>query len=228
MTEKKSGGKNLRLAYSKLEHRVYSLDEALDILKEINFAKFDPTIEIAMNLGVDPKHSDQVVRGVVQLPCGLGKIVRVAVIVPQENVSQALEYGADLAGEEELISDIKKGKIDFDVCITIPSMMAKISSIAKILGPRGLMPNPKLGTVTPDFKTAIDNAKKGQVEFRVDKQGIIHSGIGKLSFSNADLTQNISVFTDAIIKAKPSGSKGQYLKSIYISCTMSPALQIRL
>jgi large subunit ribosomal protein L1 len=181
-----------------------------------------------MKLGVDPRHSDQMVRGVVSLPAGTGKNVRVAVICKDEKFDDAKAAGADLVGSNELIDEIKSGKINFDVCITTPDMMGLVGQVARILGPKGLMPNPKLGTVTVDITTAVKNAKSGQVEFRVEKAGIIHAGIGKLSFSNEDLVNNAKSFISAVVKAKPSGAKGVYLKGVYLSSTMGPSVKVDL
>lgn len=181
-----------------------------------------------MKLGVDPKHSDQMVRGVVALPAGTGKVSRFAVICKDEQIEEAKAAGADIAGSTEIIDDIKAEKINFDVCIATPNMMPAIGAVARILGPKGLMPNPKLGTVTTDIVTAIKNAKSGQVEYRVEKAGIIHAGIGKLSFSKQDLLDNASTLISAVVKAKPSGANGNYLKAIYLSSTMSPSVKIDL
>ena len=222
-------GKKLILAKKNIDKSRYlSIKEAIEHLKSIAFTKFDSTLDIAMNLGVDPKHSDQMVRGMVSLPAGTGKEVRVAVICKEEKVDLAKQSGADLAGGESLIEDIKAGKIEFDVCIATPDMMGLVGQVARILGPKGLMPNPKLGTVTPDIETAVKNAKSGQVEFRVEKAGIIHAGLGKLSFSVEDLHKNASSFVEAVIKAKPSGAKGVFVKAVHLSSTMGPALKIDL
>jgi len=205
-----------------------SLNEAIAILKKTTFVKFDGTLEIAMNLGVDPRHSDQMVRGITSLPAGTGKDVRVAVICKDDKIEEAKAAGADIAGSVDVIEEIKSGKINFDVCIATPDMMGVVGQVARVLGPKGLMPNPKLGTVTADVATAVKNAKSGQVEFRVEKAGIIHAGIGKLSFAESDLVKNAEVFINAVNKAKPSGAKGTYLKEIYLSSTMGPSLKISL
>lgn len=219
--------KNIRAVRAKIDNsRQYSFAEAISVLKDVSFVKFNETLEIVMNLGVDPRHSDQMVRGVTNLPAGTGKTVRVAVICKDERMSEAKDAGADLYGSVELIDEIKSGKIDFDVCIATPDMMAAIGQVARILGPKGLMPNPKLGTVTTDISTAVKNAKSGQVEFRVEKAGIIHVGVGKLSFSSEDLVSNVKTLVGAVIKAKPSGAKGAYVKSVYLSSTMGPSLKI--
>jgi len=206
----------------------YSLQEAIALVKSSHFVKFDETLDIAINLGVDPRHSDQMVRAMVSLPAGTGKDVRVAVICKDDKVAEAKKAGADIAGSIEIIDDIKAGKIDFDICIATPDMMGVVGQVARVLGPKGLMPNPKLGTVTADVATAVKNAKGGQVEYRVEKSGIIHSGIGKISFSEGDLLKNAKVFIDSVVKAKPAGAKGVYLKRIHVSSTMGPSLKVDL
>lgn len=206
----------------------YALQEAISLVKTSHFAKFDETLDIAINLGVDPKHSDQMVRGMVSLPAGTGKDVRVAVICKEDKVAEAKAAGADIAGSTEIIEDIKAGKIDFDVCISTPDMMGIVGQVARVLGPKGLMPNPKLGTVTADVATAVKNAKSGQVEYRVEKSGIIHAGIGKISFADGDLLKNAKVFIESVVKAKPAGAKGAYLKRIHVSSTMGPSLKVDL
>lgn len=199
---------------------LYSLEEAVASIKKNAFAKFDETLEIAMNLNVDPRHSDQMVRGVVSLPAGLGKEVRVAVICKEDKVEQAKAAGADIVGSSEVIEDIKAGKIEFDVCVATPDMMGMVGQVARVLGPKGLMPNPKLGTVTVDIAGAVQKSKAGQAEYRVEKAGIIHAGLGKISFSDGDLLKNAKAFIDSVIKAKPSGAKGTYLKKISMSSSM--------
>ena len=222
-------GKNLKALKKSLDqNKEYSLDEAISIIKKNSFVKFDETLDIAINLGVDPKHSDQMVRGVVSLPAGTGKDVRVAVICKDDRVDEAKNAGADLAGSVLIIDDIKAGKIDFDVCIATPDMMGIVGQIARVLGPKGLMPNPKLGTVTTDIATAVKNAKSGQVEYRVEKAGVVHVGLGKISFSEEDLQKNARTLIDSVVKAKPSGAKGAYLKKIYLSSTMGPSLKINV
>lgn len=206
--------------------KLYSLQEAIATLKKVKFAKFDESLEVAINLGVDPRHSDQMVRGIVSLPAGTGKDVRVAVICKDEKVDEAKKAGADLAGSVVLIDDIKAGKVDFDVCIATPDMMGIVGQVARVLGPKGLMPNPKLGTVTADITTAVKNAKSGQVEFRVEKAGIVHAGLGKISFSEADLLKNVQALIGSVVKAKPAGAKGTYLKKVHLSSTMGPSLQV--
>ncbi len=229
VTVKISGGKKIREAREKVKSdTLYNLTNAVERLKSASYVKFDPTLEIVMKLGIDPRHSDQMVRGVVNLPAGTGKTVRVAVICKEEREEEAKSAGADLVGSTNIIDEIKAGKINFDVCIAIPDMMAVIGSVARILGPKGLMPNPKLGTVTLDIKNAIKNAKSGQVEYRAEKAGIIHAGLGKLSFSDQDLLKNLNAFIEAVIKAKPAGLKGSYLKAMYLSSTMGASVQIDL
>src|SRR5918998_2753488 len=192
--------------------RIYGVDEAIETLKANARVKFDETIEVAMNLGVDPRHADQMVRGVVTLPAGTGKTVRVAVFARGGKAEEALAAGADVVGAEDLMESIQGGTINFDRVIATPDMMGIVGRLGKVLGPKGLMPNPKLGTVTPNVAEAVKAAKGGQVEFRVEKAGIIHSGIGKASFSDADLRRNFDAFVDAIVKAKPTGAKGKYVK----------------
>lgn len=208
------------------QNKEYSLEEAIFLLKKNSFTKFDETLDVAINLGVDPRHSDQMVRGMVSLPAGTGKDVRVAVICKHDKVAEATEAGADLAGSVMIIDDIKAGKIDFDVCIATPDMMGIVGQIARVLGPKGLMPNPKLGTVATDIPTAVKNAKSGQVEYRVEKSGIVHVGVGKISFSEGDLQKNAQKLIDSVLKAKPSGVKGAYLKKIHFSSTMGPSLKV--
>ena len=206
--------------------RLYGVDEAIETLKANATAKFDETIEVALNLGVDPRHADQMVRGVVTLPAGTGKDVRVAVFARGGKAEEATAAGADVVGAEDLMETIQGGTIDFDRVIATPDMMGIVGRLGKVLGPKGLMPNPKLGTVTPNVAEAVKAAKGGQVEFRVEKAGIIHSGIGKASFSNEDLRRNFDAFVDAIVKAKPSGVKGKYVKKVALSSTMGPGLKL--
>ena len=206
--------------------RLYSVDEAIETLKANAKAKFDETIEVAMNLGVDPRHADQMVRGVVTLPAGTGKDVRVAVFARGGKADEAKAAGADVVGAEDLMETIQSGTIDFDRVIATPDMMGIVGRLGKVLGPKGLMPNPKLGTVTPNVTEAVKAAKGGQVEFRVEKAGIIHSGIGKASFPAADLRRNFDAFVDAIVKAKPAGAKGKYVKKVAVSSTMGPGLKV--
>jgi large subunit ribosomal protein L1 len=206
--------------------RLYPVDEAIETLKANAKAKFDETIEVALNLGVDPRHADQMVRGVVTLPAGTGKDVRVAVFARGGKADEAREAGADVVGAEDLMETIQGGTIDFDRVIATPDMMGIVGRLGKVLGPKGLMPNPKLGTVTANVTEAVKAAKGGQVEFRVEKAGIIHSGIGKASFKAEDLRRNFDAFVDAIVKAKPTGAKGKYVKKVALSSTMGPGLKI--
>ena len=204
----------------------YAVDEAVKLLKGRASAKFDETVEIAMNLNVDSRHADQQVRGVVQLPNGTGKALRVAVFAKDAKAEEAKDAGADLVGGDELAEKVQSGEINFDRVIATPDMMAVVGKLGKVLGPKGLMPNPKLGTVTLNVGDAVKAAKSGEVQFRAEKAGIIHAGIGKASFSEAKLAQNVNAFIDAITKAKPSGVKGSYIKKISISSTMGPGLKL--
>jgi len=207
-------------------NRFYPVDEAISIVKKNATSKFDETVEIALNLGVDPRHADQMVRGVVNLPKGSGKTVRVAVFAKGAKAEEATKAGADVVGAEDLMETIQGGQIDFDRVIATPDMMGVVGRLGKVLGPKGLMPNPKLGTVTMDVTKAVTDAKSGQIEFRVEKAGIIHAGIGKASFSEGDLKENFNAFLDAIVKAKPSGAKGKYVMKIAVSSTMGPGVKI--
>ena len=208
--------------------KVYDLESAVKILKKNANAKFDETIELSMNLGVDPRHSDQMVRGVCELPAGTGRSVRVAVFARGDKAEEAKKAGADIVGAEELAEEVQKGNIDFDRCIATPDMMPLVGRLGKVLGPRGMMPNPKVGTVTPDVAKAVAASKGGAVEFRVEKAGIIHVGVGKASFSADKLEQNIKALTQAVIKAKPSGAKGTFVKKISLTSTMGPGMQLDL
>jgi large subunit ribosomal protein L1 len=202
------------------------VDEAISIVKKNATSKFDETVEIALNLGVDPRHADQMVRGVVNLPKGSGKTVRVAVFAKGAKAEEATKAGADVVGAEDLMETIQGGQIDFDRVIATPDMMGVVGRLGKVLGPKGLMPNPKLGTVTMDVTKAVTDAKSGQIEFRVEKAGIIHAGIGKASFTEGDLKANFDAFLDAIVKAKPSGAKGKYVQKVAVSSTMGPGVKI--
>jgi len=206
--------------------KLYLLGEAVSMLKERAVAKFDETIEVSMNLGVDPRHADQMVRGVVNLPNGTGRTVRVAVFARGDKADEARAAGADIVGAEELVDIVQSGTIDFDRCIATPDMMPLVGRLGKVLGPRGMMPNPKVGTVTMDVTSAVNASKGGAVEFRVEKAGIVHAGIGKASFGSEQIEENIRAFADAVIKAKPAGAKGNYVKRVAVSSTMGPGLKI--
>ncbi|EDP63061.1 hypothetical protein BAL199_29827 [alpha proteobacterium BAL199] len=220
-------GKRLAGAYTGIDRTaVYPMADAIKLVKTKAVAKFDETVEIAMNLGVDPRHSDQMVRGVVSLPHGTGKSVRVAVFAKDAKAAEATAAGADIVGAEDLMERIQGGQIDFDRVIATPDMMGVVGRLGKILGPRGLMPNPKLGTVTANVGEAVAAAKAGQVEFRAEKAGLVHAGIGKASFSEEQLVANAAAFVDAIQKAKPAGAKGTYIKRVSISSTMGPGVKI--
>jgi large subunit ribosomal protein L1 len=203
-----------------------TVEDAVKLIKGAASAKFDETLEIAMNLGVDPRHADQMVRGVVQLPNGTGKTVRVAVFARGAKADEAKAAGADIVGAEDLMETIQSGKIEFDRCIATPDMMPLVGRLGKILGPRNLMPNPKVGTVTMDVKTAVAAAKGGEVQFKVEKAGVIHGGIGKVSFTEEMLAQNVRAFVEAVSKARPSGAKGTYLKKVSLSSTMGPGVSV--
>jgi large subunit ribosomal protein L1 len=207
--------------------KLYTLDEALATLRQFK-GKFDETVEVAMNLGVDPRHADQMVRGMVSLPSGTGKDVKVAVFARGENAEKALAAGADKVGAEDLMEDMLAGNLDYGRVIASPDMMGVVGRLGKILGPKGLMPNPKLGTVTPNVAQAVKDAKSGQVEYRVEKQGIIHSGIGKLSFSDDALKANFKALTEAVVKSKPSGAKGKYVRKVSLTSSMGPGLKVDL
>ena len=206
--------------------KLYSIDEAVKLIKERAGAKFDETIEIAMNLGVDPRHSDQMVRGVVNLPNGSGRTQRVAVFARGAKADEAKSAGADVVGAEDLVEKVNAGQIDFDRCIATPDLMPLVGRLGKVLGPRGLMPNPKVGTVTMDVTTAVKGAKGGSVEFRVEKAGIVHAGVGKSSFDAQKLVENIKAFADAVQKAKPPGAKGHFINRVAISSTMGPGVKV--
>ena len=220
-------GKRTRAAREAVEGKEnLSVEEAIALVKANASAKFDETVEIALNLGVDPRHADQMVRGVVSLPNGTGKTVRVAVFAKAAKADEARKAGADIVGAEDLMETIQSGKIEFDRCIATPDMMPLVGRLGKVLGPRNLMPNPKVGTVTMDVAQAVANAKGGEVQFKAEKAGVVHAGVGKASFDDAKLAQNVRAFVDAVQKAKPSGAKGTYMKKIAISSTMGPGLTI--
>jgi large subunit ribosomal protein L1 len=208
--------------------KAYDIDEAVKLVKSRATAKFDETIELAINLGVDPRHADQMVRGVVSLPNGTGRALRVAVFAKGAKADEAKKAGADIVGAEDLAEQVQKGEINFDRCIATPDMMGVVGRLGKVLGPRGLMPNPKVGTVTMDVTQAIKDAKGGAVEYRVEKAGIVQAGIGKASFAEDAIVQNVKAFVDSVVKAKPAGAKGTYLKKISISSTMGPGVKIAL
>ena len=220
-------GKRLRAALEQVDrNKGYALPEAVGLIKRTAKAKFDETVELALNLGVDPRHADQMVRGTVDLPHGTGKVARVAVFARGDKAEEAKAAGADLVGAEDLAQQIQEGKIDFDRCIATPDMMPVVGRLGRILGPRGLMPNPRLGTVTPNVAQAVQAAKAGQVQFRVEKAGIVHGGVGKVSFEDERLIENIQAFVDAINRSKPSGAKGTYLKRAALSSTMGPGVRL--
>ena len=205
-----------------------SVEEAVKLIKSVAAAKFAETLEIAMNLGVDPRHADQMVRGVVTLPNGTGKTVRVAVFARGAKADEAKAAGADIVGAEDLLEIIQGGKIDFDRCIATPDMMPLVGRLGKVLGPRNLMPNPKVGTVTMDVKSAIEAAKGGEVQFKVEKAGVVHAGIGKISFSDLQLTENVRAFVDAVSKARPAGAKGAYVRKVSLSSTMGAGVSLSI
>ncbi len=205
-----------------------TVEAAVKLIKTAASAKFDETMEIAMNLGVDPRHADQMVRGVVTLPNGTGKTVRVAVFARGAKADEAKAAGADIVGAEDLMETIQQGKIEFDRCIATPDMMPLVGRLGKILGPRNLMPNPKVGTVTMDVKAAVEAAKGGEVQFKVEKAGVIHAGIGKVSFDDGKLAENVRAFVDAVSRARPAGAKGAYLKKVSLSSTMGPGVSVDL
>ena len=216
--------KNARKKLSEIEN--YSIEEVVSQIKETSGTKFEETLDIAMNLNVDPRHADQMVRGTVSLPSGTGKSVRVAVFARGAKAEEAKEAGADIVGAEDLVESIQSGTIDFERCIATPDLMPLVGRLGKILGPRNLMPNPRVGTVTPDVSDAIANAKGGEIQFRVDKTGNVHGGIGKISFDSDKLAANVKAFIDAVIQAKPSGVKGKFIKKISLSSTMGPSIEI--
>ena len=220
-------GKRITKAREGVERtKLYPVDQAIKLVRERASAKFDETVEIALNLGVDPKHADQMVRGVVNLPNGTGRTLRVAVFARGAKADEAKAAGADIVGAEELVTAVQGGTIDFDRCIATPDLMPLVGRLGKVLGPRGMMPNPKVGTVTMDVATAVKGAKGGSVEFRVEKAGIVQAGVGKASFTEAKLVENIMAFADAVQKAKPPGAKGHYINRVAISSTMGPGVKV--
>jgi large subunit ribosomal protein L1 len=222
-------GKRLKAALTKVDRkRAYPLEEAVRLLKSCAGAKFDESVEVALNLGVDPRHADQMVRGTADLPHGTGKAIRIAVFARGDKAEEARAAGADIVGAEDLAQTIQEGKIEFDRCIATPDMMPIVGRLGRILGPRGLMPNPRLGTVTPNVAQAVEAAKAGQVQFRVEKTGIIHAGVGKASFTPERIAENVRAFVDAVSKAKPSGAKGTYMKRAAISSTMGPGVKVEV
>jgi large subunit ribosomal protein L1 len=219
-------GKKFAAARSQIGDRQYSLDEAMPLAQKVRFAKFDETVELAFRLGVDPKHADQMVRGTVVLPHGLGRTKKVLAIAGGEKQKEALDAGADIVAGEEIVEKIQGGFMDFEAVVATPDMMKSVGRLGKVLGPRGLMPNPKTGTVTFDIGKAVREIKAGKVEFRVDKTGIVHAPVGKSSFPTQNLLQNANALVDAIVKAKPAAAKGKYLKSLVLSTTMGPAIKV--
>ena len=220
-------GKRVKKAREGIERtKLYPVDQAVKLVRDRATAKFDETVEIAMNLGVDPKHADQMVRGVVNLPNGTGRSQRVAVFARGAKAEEAKAAGADIVGAEDLVAEVQEGKIDFDRCIATPDMMGLVGRLGKVLGPRGLMPNPRVGTVTPDVTAAVKASKGGAVEFRVEKAGIVQGTVGKASFEEGKLVDNIRAFVDAVAKAKPSGAKGTYIQRVAISSTMGPGVRV--
>jgi large subunit ribosomal protein L1 len=219
-------GKKFRAAQAQVADKPYTLEEAIPLIQKVKFTKFDETVEIALRLGVDPKHADQMVRGTVVLPHGLGKSKTVLVIAGADKQKEAEEAGADFIGGEEIVEKIQGGWIAYDAVVATPDMMRAVGRLGKVLGPRGLMPNPKTGTVTVDIKKAVNEIKAGKVEFRVDKTGIVHAPIGKISFASDRLLANAHALVDSVIKAKPSAAKGKYLKSLVVSSTMGPGVRI--
>ncbi len=222
-------GKRLNDSYKNIDRaKFYPVEEAVKIIKAAAKTKFDETVELALNLGIDPRHSDQQVRGVVTLPHGTGKSVKVAVFARGDKAEAAKKAGADIVGAEDLAAQVEAGKIEFDRCIATPDMMGVVGKLGKVLGPRGLMPNPKLGTVTPNVAEAVKNVKGGQVEFRAEKAGLIHAGVGKMSFSEQAIAENVKAFVGAIARAKPQGAKGSFIKKVSLSSTMGPGVKLEI
>ena len=223
-----SKGKYLSDLYKSIENKSFNVDEAIKFIVDKKREKFDETIEISMNLGIDPRHADQMVRGVVSLPNGNGKVMKVAVFAKDTKAEEAKQAGADVIGAEDLAEDTQKGNLDYDRVIATPDMMGVVGKIGKVLGPKGLMPNPKLGTVTPDVKAAVEAAKSGQVQYRAEKTGIVQAGIGKMSFGSDKLIENVNSFIEAIQKSRPSGAKGTFIKKISISSTMGVGINVNI
>ena len=221
-------GKYLSDLYKSIENKSFNVDEAIKFIVDKKREKFDETIEISMNLGIDPRHADQMVRGVVSLPNGNGKVMKIAVFAKDKKAEEAKQAGADVIGAEDLAEDMQKGNLDYDRVIATPDMMGLVGKIGKVLGPKGLMPNPKLGTVTPDVKAAVEAAKSGQVQYRAEKTGIVQAGIGKMSFGSDKLIENVNSFIEAIQKSRPSGAKGTFIKKISISSTMGVGININI
>jgi len=222
-------GKRMRDILSQIDReKEYTLAEAVELLRSAKKTNFDETVEVAMNLGVDPRHADQMVRGMASLPHGTGKTVRVAVFAKDAKAEEAKQAGADRVGAEDLAEELQGGDIPYDRVIATPDMMGVVGKLGRLLGPKGLMPNPKLGTVTADVAKAVEEAKAGQVQYRVEKAGVVHAGVGKLSFGNEQIEENVRAFLDAIIKAKPPGAKGQYLKKVSLTSTMGPGVKLQL
>jgi large subunit ribosomal protein L1 len=219
-------GKKFRAASAQVEDRLYGLEEGIDLVQKLTYARFDETVELAIRLGVDPKHADQMVRGTVVLPHGLGRSKRVLVIAGAEKQKEAEEAGADVVGGEEIVEKIQGGWLDFDAVVATPDMMRAVGRLGKVLGPRGLMPNPKTGTVTTDIARAVGEIKAGKVEFRVEKTGIVHAPIGKVSFGTAKLADNARALVDSVMKAKPAAAKGKYVKGLALSSTMGPGVRL--
>ena len=221
-------GKYLSDLYKDIENKSFNVDEAIKFIVDKKREKFDETIEISMNLGIDPRHADQMVRGVVSLPNGNGKAMKIAVFAKDKKAEEAKQAGADVIGAEDLAEDMQKGNLDYDRVIATPDMMGVVGKIGKVLGPKGLMPNPKLGTVTPDVKAAVEAAKSGQVQYRAEKTGIVQAGIGKMSFGSDKLIENVNSFIEAIQKSRPSGAKGTFIKKISISSTMGVGINVNI